>query len=62
MCKLAVDLRGRLVQVVFLQNNVLGLTDRHTLAEQVIAAAAAAQSAAADVVGEISAAHYSRLG
>lgn len=62
LCKLAVDLRGRLVQVVFLQNNVLGLTDRHTLAEQVTAAAAAAQSAAADVVGEISAAQYSRLG
>jgi DNA-binding protein YbaB len=62
LCKLAVDLRGRLVQVVFLQNNVLGHTDRHTLAEQVAAAAAKAQSAAADVVGEISAAQYSRLG
>jgi DNA-binding protein YbaB len=62
LCKVAVDLRGRLIEVVFLQNNVLGLTDRHTLAEQVTAAVAAAQSAASEVVDEISAAHYSRLG
>ncbi|HEX2144026.1 MAG TPA: hypothetical protein VHG10_05910 [Glycomyces sp.] len=62
LCKVAVDLRGRLVEVVFLQNNVLNLSDRHTLAEQLAAAAAAAQGAASEVVGEISAAHYARLG
>lgn len=62
LSKLAVNLRGRLTEVVFLQNNVLNLTDRHTLAEQLTAAATAAQGAAAAVVGEISAVHYARLG
>jgi hypothetical protein len=62
LSKLAVDLRGRLVDVVFLQNNVLNLTDRHTLAEQLTAAAGRAQAAAAAVVGEIGAVHYARLG
>lgn len=62
LCKLTVDLRGRLTEVVFLQNNVFGLTDRQTLAQQVTAAATAAQSAASEVVSEISAVHYARLG
>lgn len=62
LSKLAVNLRGRITEVVFLQNNVLNLTDRHTLAEQLTAAAAAAQAAASEVVGEISGAHYARLG
>lgn len=60
--KLAVNLRGRLTELVFLQNNVLNLTDRHTLAEQLAAAVRQAQSAAAAVVGEIGAVHYARLG
>ncbi|MEU5155321.1 hypothetical protein [Glycomyces sp. NPDC021274] len=62
LTKLAVNLRGRLTEVVFLQNNVLNLTDRHTLAEQLTAAVQRAQSDAAAVVGEIGAAHYARLG
>ena len=62
LCKLAVNLRGRLTEVVFLQNNVLNLTDRHTLAEQLAAAASAAQSAASAAVGEISAEHSAKLG
>jgi DNA-binding protein YbaB len=62
LCRLAVNLRGQLTEVVFLQNNVLNLTDRHTLAEQLTAAAAAAQSAASAAVGEISAEHYAKLG
>ncbi|MFC3493295.1 hypothetical protein [Glycomyces rhizosphaerae] len=59
---LAVNLRGRLTEVVFLQNNVPNLTDRHTLAEQLTAAATAARAAASAVVGEISAVHHARLG
>jgi hypothetical protein len=62
LSKLAVSLRGRLTEVVFLQNNVLNLTDRHTLAEQLTAATRQAQAAASAVVGEISAVHYARLG
>lgn len=62
LTKLAVNLRGRLTEIVFLQNNVLNLTDRHTLAEQLSAAVRDAQAAAAAVVGEIGAVHYARLG
>lgn len=62
LSKIAVNLRGRLTEVVFLQNNVLNLTDRHTLAEQLHAALNRAQTAAAAVVGEIAAVHYNRLG
>ncbi|MFG3342525.1 hypothetical protein [Glycomyces sp. NPDC048151] len=60
--KLAVNLRGRLTDVVFLQNNVLNLTDRHSLAEQLAAALKRAQAAAAALAGEIAAVHYARLG
>ncbi|MDA1361690.1 YbaB/EbfC family nucleoid-associated protein [Glycomyces luteolus] len=62
LSKLAVNLRGRLTDVVFLQNNVLNLTDRHTLAEQLTAALRRAQSEAAAVVGDIGAVYYARLG
>jgi hypothetical protein len=62
LSKLAVNLRGRLTEVVFLQNNVLNLTDRHTLAEQLTAALQRAQSDAAAVVGDIAAVYYARLG
>lgn len=62
LCRIAVDLRGKIAGVVFLHNNVLNLTDRQTLAEQITAAVTAAQSEASAVVGEISAAQYARLG
>lgn len=61
-CKVAVNLRGRLVDVVFLQNNVLRTTDRETLAEEISAAVAAAQTEAAETVSAIAAEHYADLG
>jgi hypothetical protein len=62
LCKLAVNLRGRISEVVFLQNNVLNLTDRHTLAEQLTAAVTAAQAAAAAEVDAVIAPYYDGLG
>ena len=62
LCKISVNLRGRLVDVVFLQNNVLRSTDRETLAAEVSAAITSAQSEAADVVAAIAAEHYAELG
>jgi len=58
---IVVDLRGRLVDLVLLQSNVLGRTDRHRLAAQLTAAARQAQAAAAAVAGEIAAVHYAHL-
>lgn len=62
LCKIAVNLRGVLVEVVCLKNNILNLTDRHTLAEQITAAVTAAQAAASGALGQISASHYAELG
>lgn len=62
LCRVAVNLRGVLTEVVCLQNNVLNLTDRHTFAEQTAAAVTAAQAAASEAVGRISASHYAELG
>ncbi|MEU6857669.1 YbaB/EbfC family nucleoid-associated protein [Glycomyces sp. NPDC046736] len=60
--RVAVNLRGRISEVVFLQNNVLNLTDRHTLAEQLLAAVTAAQGAAAAAADAVTAPYYHRLG
>lgn len=56
-----VNLRGRLIEIVFLQSGVLAHTDRATLAAQLTAAVRKAQSAAATAVAEISTLYYDRM-
>ncbi|THV41391.1 YbaB/EbfC family nucleoid-associated protein [Glycomyces buryatensis] len=57
-----VNLRGRLVGIVFLEKNILRVTDRESLAAELQAAITAAQGQAEDAAAAIAAEHYAELG